>query len=152
MIVNLAENEFVLVAPHLSFTFTKLLNRSIVGLLSAKDKVSVSWGENRSPHNRWDSSGTWHAEVHPDCCFGQCVTRFSLIFPFPHFDIGKWPSCSMHGEQLPFSVSRWVPAPSSSVWCQKLGPTGWMPGRETGELASFCQSVVSLPAQREFLL
>ena len=38
MVTNLAEIEFVLVA----LTFMKLVNRFIVGLLSAKDKVSVN--------------------------------------------------------------------------------------------------------------
>lgn len=42
MVTNLAEIEFVLVALCPSLTFMKLVNRFIVGLLSAKDKVSVN--------------------------------------------------------------------------------------------------------------
>ena len=42
IVTNLARSEFVLVAPRLSLTFMKSLNRSIVGVLSAKDKVSVN--------------------------------------------------------------------------------------------------------------
>ena len=49
MVTNLAEIEFVLVALCPSLTFMKLVNRFIVGLLSAKDKVSVNWRENRNP-------------------------------------------------------------------------------------------------------
>lgn len=49
MVTNLAEIEFVLVAPCPSLTFMKLVNRFIVGLLSAKDKVSVNSRENRNP-------------------------------------------------------------------------------------------------------
>lgn len=80
MIANLAGNEFMLLAPCPSLTFMKLLNGSIVGMLSAGDKVSGSWGENRSPWNRWDAFGTWHTTgVLPDYYFGLCLTRFSLL-------------------------------------------------------------------------
>lgn len=49
MLSNLAAHEFVLVAPRLSLTFMRSLNRSIVGVLSAKDKVPVNSGKKEPP-------------------------------------------------------------------------------------------------------
>lgn len=119
--------QWICVAPRLSLTFIKLVNRSIVGVLSAKDKVSVNWGENRSPWNRWDSSGTWYPEgFSPAALLGYISPDFPYSnFLFPHFTVGKWPSCSVGEEQLPFSVCCLMLAPRHWVWCLKLGQSVW---------------------------